>query len=408
MESARALDAEDPLRHFYDRFSIPAGLVYLDGNSLGALPRATLDRLAIVAKEEWGDGLVRSWNTCDWFNSPTRIGRKIAQLIGAAGDEVVVTDSTSVNLSRLVLAALELQPGRTEVLSECGNFPTDLYACDGAVRAFGRGRNLRLARREQLRDAIGPSTAVVVLTHVHYKTSELYGMDELSELAHSRGALVIWDLCHSVGALPVDLNRAKADFAVGCGYKYLNGGPGAPAFLFVARRLHERASNAICGWLGHARPFDFTDDYRPASGIHRFLAGTPSILANSALEVGVDLVAEAGIEQLYAKSQRLSEFFLSSVDDCCSEFGLECITPRVPSARGSHVSFAHPNGYEIMQALIGASVIGDFRAPDVVRFGFTPLYTRFVDVGKASQTLRAILQSEKWREPRFAVRTAVT
>jgi kynureninase len=408
LKCARALDAEDPLRHFYDCFAIPKNLVYLDGNSLGALPRSALDRLTKVMKQEWGEGLVRSWNSCDWFNSPARIGKKIAGLIGAGGDEVVVTDSTSVNVSRLVLAALELQPGRTEVLSECGNFPTDLYACEGAVRAFGRGRQLKLAPREHLRDAIGASTAVVVLTHVHYKTSELYDMDEISQLARSRGALVIWDLCHSVGALPVDLSRAGADFAVGCGYKYLNGGPGAPAFLFVADRLHERASNAICGWLGHARPFDFTDAFRPASGIHRFLAGTPSILANSALEVGVDLVTEAGIERLYEKSQRLSEFFLSSVDDCCAGLGLECVTPRDASSRGSHVSFAHPNGYEIMQALIDASVIGDFRAPDIVRFGFTPLYTRFEDVWKASQTLHAILQSEKWREPRFAVRTAVT
>ena len=408
INGARTLDADDLLGNFRERFVLPPGLVYLDGNSLGALPRAVVERIARVTEQEWGCGLVRSWNSYDWINSPTNLGAKIARVIGAHADEVVVTDTTSVNLARLVLTALDMQPERREVLSEIGNFPSDLYACEGATRVFGRGRSLRLISRERVLDSINERTALVMLTHIHYKTSEAHDMAEITAVAQERGALVLWDLSHSAGAVPVNLNAVGADFAVGCGYKYLNGGPGAPAFLFVSQRHHARAANAICGWFGHARPFDFSDNYIPATGIRRFLAGTPSILANCALEVGVELVLEAGIERISEKSRRLSDFFLLLVDAWCDGYELKCVSPRQAANRGSHVSFAHPHGYEIMQALISASVIGDFRAPDVIRFGFTPLYTRFEDVWIAAQTLREILEHERWRNSRYAVRATVT
>jgi kynureninase len=408
LSHARALDAADPLREFRDRFVLPPGVVYLDGNSLGALPREAIGRIAAVVEEQWGRDLIRSWNLHDWINSPVILGAKISRLIGAATDEVVVTDTTSVNLFRLVLTALEMQSGRSDVLSEAGNFPTDLYVSEGATRIFGRGGSLRLVPRDQILGAVTESTAVVLLSHVHYRTSEMYDMAELTRQIHGRGALVLWDLSHSAGAVKVDLDGVEADFAVGCGYKYLNGGPGAPAFLYVARRHHARALNAISGWHGHARPFDFADKYDPAPGIRRFLAGTPSIIANCALEVGVDLLLEAGIERIVEKAGQLSDFFIALVEASCAGQHLALVSPRAGEPRGSHVSFAHAHGYEIMQALIGESVIGDFRAPNVMRFGFTPLYTRFEDVWIGAQKLSDVLKSERWLEPRYAVRAAVT
>jgi kynureninase len=400
LSQARALDAEDPLRGFRDRFVLPPGVVYLDGNSLGALPRDAISRVARVVEQEWGRDLIRSWNQHDWINSPVTLGAKISRLIGAAADEVLVTDTTSVNLFRLVLTALEMQAGRFEVLSESGNFPTDLYVCEGATRIFGRSASLRLVPRDQILDAVNESTAIVLLSHVHYRTSEMYDMAELTRQIHERGALVLWDLSHSAGAVSVDLGGVQADFAVGCGYKFLNGGPGAPAFLYVARRHLERALNAISGWHGHSRPFEFEDRYVPAPGIRRFLAGTPSIIASSALEIGVDLLLEAG--------QQLCDYFITLVETSCAGHGLSLASPRSPHPRGSHVSFAHAHGFEIMQALISDSVIGDFRAPDVMRFGFTPLYTRFEDVWAGARKLHEVLNDERWLEPRYAVRTAVT
>ena len=407
-DGASALDAADELRGFRERFVLPPDLVYLDGISLGALPRSTLVQIGRVIDREWGCDLVRSWNAHDWINSPLTLGDKIAELIGAAAGEVVVTDTTSVNLFRLVLTALELNPERLEVVSEAGNFPTDLYVCRGATDTYGRGRRTRVVPRAEVLDCVGESTALLLLTHVHYRTSEMYDLVAVTREAQARGALVLWDLSHSVGAVPVDLNAAQADFAVGCGYKYLNGGPGAPAFLFVANRHHARAGNAICGWHGHVRPFDFTDDYEPAPGIRRFLAGTPSIIANSALEAGVDIVREARVERLDAKSRRMSEYFIELVETGCAGYGLTLASPRDVSQRGSHVSFAHPHGYAIMQALIERSVIGDFREPDVMRFGFAPLYTRFEDVWIAANELRLVLAQKGWQDPRFAVRAAVT
>lgn len=408
LATAKDLDATDPLRSFRGQFALRDSHVYLDGNSLGALPKATLARLSEVAAQQWGQDLIGSWNRHDWINSPVSLGRKVARLIGAGADEVLVTDTTSVNIFRLVVAALEMQPDRREVLSEIGNFPTDLYVCEGAVRVYGRGSTLRAVARDRLMESIGPSTALVLLTHVHYKSGEIYQMQEITAAAHACGALVLWDLSHSAGAVIVDLDAAHADFAVGCGYKYLNGGPGAPAFLYVANRHQDRALNPISGWLGHAQPFEFSDHYANAPGIRRFLSGTPPVLANSALDVGLDLLLQAGMDRLVEKSRQLTQYFISLVEASCGGLGLQLVSPRAAEQRGSHVSFSHPHGYEIVQALIADSVVGDFRAPDILRFGFTPLYTSFEDVWTAVDKLRTVLQNETWREPRFAERATVT
>jgi kynureninase len=405
LAAVRGWDAGDPLRDFRQRFDLPPDVVYLDGNSLGALPSATRQRIAHVVAQEWGAGLIRSWNDCDWIGAPRRVGDKIAGLIGAAPGEVIVADSTSANLFKLIGAALAARPGRREVLSEPGNFPSDLYVLDGALRTM-QDRTLRLEPAAKLIDCIGPDTALVVLTHVHYKTASMHDMRAITERAHQHGALMLWDLSHSAGALQVDLNACNADFAVGCGYKYLNGGPGAPAFLFVAQRHQASSVSPLSGWMGHARPFDFVDSYAPAAGIERFLCGTPPILGLMSLECGVDLLLEAGTAALQAKSDRLCQLFIALVQEMCGE--LRLLSPADPHQRGSHVAYAHPNGYAVMRALIDRGVIGDFRAPDILRFGFAPLYTRYEDVWQAVTTLRDVLQTQCWSEPRYAVRAAVT
>ena len=403
----RAFDAADALRPFRDRFDLPQGVTYLDGNSLGALPKATRARLKAAVDEEWGNGLIRSWNNHDWIGAPARIGDKIAGLIGANAGEVIVADSTSVNLFKLITAALRARPGRRVILTEPGNFPTDLYIAQGVTELIG-DVEIRLASADQIAGAIDEQVALVMLTHVHYKTGARHDMAAITRRAHEAGALALWDLSHSAGALEVDLNGAGADLAVGCGYKYLNGGPGAPAFLFVAARHQATLRSPLTGWMGHAAGFDFVDDYRPAEGVSRFLCGTPSVLAMLALEVGVDLVAEAGMPALAAKSRKLCSAFIEAVESRCSGLGLTLVTTRDAAVRGSQVSFAHPDAYPIMQALIERGVIGDFRAPDILRFGFTPLYVGFEDAGRAAEILADILSSEMWRAPRFSERSAVT
>lgn len=403
----RSWDATDPLRAFRGRFDLPPNVVYLDGNSLGALPSATRQRIAHVVAAEWGAGLIRSWNECDWIGAPRRVGDKIAGLIGAEPGEVIVADSTSANLFKLISVALAARPGRREVLTEPGNFPTDLYVLEGALRNLP-DRRLRLEPAQQLIDCISEDTAVVVLTHVHYKSAAMHDMRAISQRAHEKGALVLWDLSHSAGALQIDLNGCNADLAVGCGYKYLNGGPGAPAFLFVAHRHLAGCMSPLSGWMGHERPFDFVDSYAPAAGIERFLCGTPSILGLLSLECGVELLLEAGTAALQAKSERLCQLFISLLQDVCDSNELRLLSPTDPRQRGSHVAYAHPNGYAVMRALIERGVIGDFRAPDILRFGFAPLYTRYEDVWHAAAALRDVLQTQCWSEPRYAVRTAVT
>ena len=404
IDRARELDAADPLAHYRDRFALPADTIYLDGNSLGCLPRDTPARIAEVVGEEWGRDLIGSWNTADWIVMPQRIGGKIAPLIGAAPHEVIVCDSVSVNLFKLIAAALQMQPGRKTVLSEPGNFPTDLYMIEGLEKQGLATR--RLAERDRILEALDEDVALLLLTHTHYKTGEVFDMAELTRAAHDKGVLVLWDLSHSVGAMPVDLDGCEADFAVGCGYKYLNGGPGAPAFAYVAERHHSALSQPLTGWMGHAKPFEFLDDYAPAPGTDRLLCGTPPILALAALEVGVDLIAEIGVERLFAKSQALSEFFR----ECLSERGisLELVSPEDPDRRGSHLSFRHENAYAVSQALIARGVVGDFRDPDILRLGFAPAYLRFEDMADAARTLADILATGEWKRAEFSERSAVT
>jgi kynureninase len=404
----RARDAADPLAGHRARFHLPAGVVYLDGNSLGALPKATARRIREVVEVEWGERLIRSWNTSGWIDLPTRIGDKIARLIGAAPGEVIVSDSTSINVFKALSAALALNPDRRTILSQRDNFPTDLYMAQGLIQQLGGRHQLKLVEGEDVARHITRDVAVVMLTHVNYRTGRIHDIASLTAAAHAQGALVLWDLCHTAGALPVNLNEMGADFAVGCGYKYLNGGPGAPAFIFVARRHQPRFSQPLSGWLGHADPFAFDPTYRPAEGVGRYVCGTPPVLSMAALECGVDGMLEAGINAVRAKSVELTELFLTLVEARCRGHGLELISPREAACRGSQVSFRHPEGYAIMQALAARGVIGDFRAPDVMRFGFTPLYLRHVDVWDAVSRMRAVLRGREWDAAAYKERQKVT
>ena len=404
IDEARQLDASDPVAEFRELFSLPEGVVYLDGNSLGALPKGTPIRMAETVLEEWGQGLIRSWNDANWIGMPQRIGGKIAPLIGAQPHEVIAADSTSVNLFKLIAAALHMRPGRKVVLSEAGNFPTDLYMIAG-LEAQGLATR-RLAGRDGIEAALDDDVALLMLTHAHYKTGELFDMAALTRAAHEAGALVLWDLSHSTGALPVDLNGCRADFAVGCGYKYLCGGPGAPAFAFAAERHHAGLAQPLTGWMGHARPFAFTDDYTPAPGMDRLLCGTPPVLGMAALEVGVGIIAGIGVERLYAKSQKLSQFFLK----CLEEAGVDLplVSPTDPAKRGSQLSFRHSEAYAISQALIARGVIGDFRDPDILRLGFAPAYLSFADIAQAARHLAEVLDTGEWQRDEFGKRAAVT
>jgi kynureninase len=404
LDDVRALDDADPLRRFGERFHLPEGVIYLDGNSLGALPKATVEAQRRVVEEEWGDELIRSWNTRGWIEAPERIGAKIARLIGVKPHEVIVADSTSVNLFKLIVAAAALSPERRTLLSESGNFHTDLHVASGAAELAGL--DLEIVARQRIEERLGPDTNLLLLTHVHFKAGYRFDMAAVTARAKAAGALTLWDLSHSAGAVPLDLNGSGAELAVGCGYKYLNGGPGAPAFLYVAEPLQERLVSPLRGWMGHAAPFAFTDDYVPAPGIARFLAGTPPILSLAALESGLSSFDGIDMDALWAKSIRLFDLFAALAAECCAE--LECISPPEPERRGSHISFRHPHAFELCQALIADGVIGDFRAPDVVRFGLTPLYLGFEDVWHAVERMRDILDTGRWREPRFAVRGKVT
>ncbi len=402
VEDARALDATDPLAAYRDRFALPDGVIYLDGNSLGALPKATPATLADVATRQWGDRLIRSWNE-GWIDAPQRIGAKIAPLIGAAADEVIIGDTTSTHLFKALVAALRSNPNRHTVVSEAGNFPTDLHIAEGAV-ACVPGARLKVVARGDLTAALDDDTAVLLLTHVHYKTSDRFDMREWTARAHDAGALMLWDLSHSVGAVPIDLTGANADLAVGCTYKYLNGGPGAPAFLFVAKRWQDSFASPLSGWMGHAAPFAFEDAYRPAPGMKRWLAGTPAMLSTAALETALDLWADIDQHAVATKSAQLFAILAAAGD----ALGLDCVSPRDSARRGSHISFRHPEAYALTQALIARGVIGDFRDPDILRLGLTPLYLSHEDVWRAGDILRDILETEAWRDPAFAERLAVT
>ncbi|HEY3244243.1 MAG TPA: kynureninase [Phycisphaerae bacterium] len=407
-EAFEALDRIDPLAPLRDKFLLPPGVIYLDGNSLGALPRSTAARVSRVIEKEWGEDLITSWNRHDWIAMPQRVGDKIARLIGANAGEVVVAESTSINLFKVLAAALKMRPGRRVILSEKENFPTDLYIAEGLVDLLGQHYTLRLVAADDLEQALGADTAVLMLTQVNFRTGAIHDMAALTAAAQAAGALAIWDLSHSAGVLPVNLDGALADFAIGCGYKYLNGGPGAPAFVYVAARHQGQTPQPLFGWLGHAAPFEFAASYRPAAGIRQHLVGTSSILALAALEEAVDLLLQADLAQLRAKSQALTEAFITLVEARCAGLGLSLATPRDPARRGSQVSFAHEQSYAVMQALIARGVVGDFRAPDLLRFGFSPLYIRYVDVWDAAETLRDVLVTGAWRRPEFQHRAAVT
>lgn len=419
----QARDAADPLASLRAQFALARvdeeGVIYLDGNSLGVLPAVTSGRVTAVVEDEWGAGLIRSWNTAGWITLSQRIGDKIARLIGARPGEVAVADSTSINLYKVLSAAIALskrEPARRRVVSESTNFPTDLYIAD--TLAQEHGFELVLVDESGITAHLDDRVALLMLTHVNYRTGRMHHMADITHAAHQAGALVIWDLAHSAGAVPVDLTGANADFAVGCGYKYLNGGPGAPAFAWAHPRHtawmdREDWRQPLSGWLGHAAPFEFSPDYRPAAGMARFACGTPPMLSLAALECGVDsvLAAEAhrGLPAIREKSIALTDLFVALVEARCAGHGLTLVTPRAAGDRGSQVSFARADGgYAIMQALIARGVIGDFRAPDILRFGFTPLYTRFVDVWDAVDRLEQVLRSGEWKEPRFNVRAAVT
>jgi kynureninase len=404
-DEAEALDRADELAAFRDRFVLPEGVIYLDGNSLGALPKATPARVAQVVAQEWGQSLIRSWTDHGWIDLQFRVGEKIGKMIGAAPGTTVVADSTSVNLFKLLAAALDQRPGRSVILTEEGNFPTDLYVAQGLTGLLQRGHVLRSVPAARLREALDHRVAVLMLTHVNYRSGAMHDMAALTRAAHSVGALVVWDLSHSVGAVPLQLQADDVDLAVGCGYKYLNGGPGAPAFLHVAQRLQADLRLPLTGWLGHAEPFAFESLYRPATGIARAVVGTPPILSLAALDIGIDLSLEAAMSAVREKSLQLAEFFITLM---AQEPGFELLTPRIPERRGSQVSFAHPNGHAIMQALIERGVIGDFRAPDVLRFGLAPLYVRFADVWDAVQTLREVMRTEAWQDDRFQAQRKVT
>jgi kynureninase len=413
-EHALALDAADPLQPLRLQFDIPPGLIYLDGNSLGVLPKTAAARVQQVVQNEWGRGLIRSWNDAGWITLPQRLGDKIAQLVGVGPGELVVADSTSVNLFKVLSAAMAVVVAdqaapRRQILSERSNFPTDLYIAQALAQQ--QGFELVLADAHELPALLGPKTAVLMLTHVNYRTGHMHNMAAINQLAQAAGALTVWDLAHSAGAVPVDLTLDGADFAVGCGYKYLNGGPGAPAFVWAHPRHAGRVWQPLAGWLGHAAPFDFTPDYKPAPGINRYVCGTPPVLSMAALECGVDTVLAAlplgGMAALRAKSLALSRLFMQQVQASCPQ--LRLVSPLDDAQRGSQVCFANADlAYAVMQALIARGVVGDFRAPDVLRFGFTPLYVGFAQVWDAAEHLRQVLASGEWQEPRFHQRGVVT
>ncbi|WP_369662884.1 kynureninase [Variovorax sp. V15] len=403
-EFCLGLDSEDPLSAHRARFQLPQGVIYLDGNSLGALPKTVPQRLREAVEVEWGDGLIRSWNDADWYPAPQRVGSRIARLIGAGAREVIAADSTSVNLFKVLCAALRMRPGRKVILGEKDNFPTDAYIASGVSSLMGA--QFRAVEASDVLDAIDETVAIVSLTHVNYRTGRLYDMAAITARAHEVGALVVWDLCHTAGAMPCDLNGCGADFAVGCGYKYLNGGPGAPAFVFVAERHQEALDQPLSGWHGHAKPFEFVQQYQPATGIDRMLVGTAPQLGLIALEEALHAFDDVDMAALRRKSERMTELFIELVDQELD--GFTVATPREAALRGSQVSLAHEHGYAIMQVLIERGVIGDFRAPNILRFGFAVLYLRFADVWDAVAQIKDVMATGAWKSDRYMVRKAVT
>lgn len=408
-EDVALLDANDPLAPMRDLFHLREGLIYLDGNSLGPPPKQAFAEIETAVHREWADGLITSWNNAGWFMLTDTLGAQVARLIGADGDEVVVCDTTSINIYKTLQAALSLNPQRRGIVAEGGSFPTDLYIAQG-VSAFAEGTDLKLegVDADRIEDLIDNTTAVVLANHVDYRTGEVRDMAALTARAHAAGALIVWDLCHSAGILPVELNACDADFAIGCTYKYLNGGPGAPAFVFAARRHLGEVRQPLSGWWGHRQPFAFDRDYDADPGVRKFLCGTQPVLSMRALKASLDLYDGVDIEAVRAKSMALTDLFIALVEARCTEHPVSLASPRDATERGSQVALRHDHGYAIVQALTERDVIGDFREPNVMRFGFAPLYVRFMDVWNAVEILGEILDSGVWREGRFEARGAVT
>lgn len=407
--STEKMDDADPIAHLRDRFALPEGDIYLDGNSLGALPNGVMERLERAVRTEWGQGLIRSWNDADWYPAPQRAGAAIARLIGADADEVIVCDSISVNLFKLLMGALRMRTDRKVIVSEIGNFPTDVYI--NAEVAEIMGCELRCVEPEDVEQAIeeaGENLALVQLTHIHYKSGRVYDMAGITKRAQALGGLVIWDLAHSAGTYPVELNACNADFAVGCGYKYLNGGPGAPAFVFVAKRHLADMNQPLRGWHGHAEPFSFTQEYKPHAGIDQMLTGTASQLATLALETALEVFKDVDMKVLRQKNMALGDLFIALVEQELGGMGFNLASPKDAEARGSQVSLTHENGYAIMQAVIARGVVGDFRAPDILRFGFAAPYVRYVDMWDAVAHIREVMETSEWDRPEFKERRAVT
>lgn len=418
--SLQQLDAKDPMTAFRDRFILPESVIYLDGNSLGALPKGAAERAAQVITQEWGQGLIRSWNTAGWFELPLKLGEKLGKLIGAQPNETAITDTTSLNLFKALASALRTQkadaPERHVIITERDNFPTDIYIAEGLadlVNSLGAETGINyevvlIEDAESLSAALNESAAVLALSHVNYRTGAMWDMAQVTAAAHEAGVLTVWDLAHAAGAVPVDLNGANADYAVGCTYKYLNGGPGSPAFIWVNAKHHDRFWQPLSGWWSHKAPFEMADHYTPANDVRRFMCGTQPVTSMAMIEVGLDIALEANMDAVRANSLELTDLFIQLVESRCAGFGLELVTPREHANRGSHVSFSHPNGYEIIAALIDAGVIGDYREPGVLRFGITPLYLSRTDIWDAVEILREILHTNAWQREEYAVRNAVT
>ena len=408
-----SFDQADPLAHARERFSLPESTVYLDGNSLGAMPTATAFAVGKTITQEWGRDLIGSWNSADWVNLPTRVAAKLAPLLGAHATEVLIADSTSINIFKLLAGVLMLpeivaNAKRRVIISERENFPTDLYIAEGINALLGNRYQLRLVAKSELVNAIDDTTAAALITHIDYRTGQMHDMAHLNRIAHAAGTNIVWDLSHSAGAVALTLNEDHARFAIGCGYKYLNGGPGAPGYLYVAREFQPRLSTPLSGWFGHEAPFTFGPTYTPADNITKFSCGTPSVLAIVALGVGLDTFEHFKMADIRKKSLALSDLFLTLMDTHCDAFGVSCVSPREHATRGSQLSFSHPNAYALMRAIIDRGVVGDFRQPNLIRFGFTPLYTRYVDCWDAVMALRDVLATNRWRDEKYQQRLTVT
>jgi kynureninase len=407
-EACERLDRDDPLAGKRKQFALPEGQIYLDGNSLGLLPKAVAGRVARVVTEEWGQSLITSWNRHGWFEMPARIGDKIAPLIGAPAGSVIAADTISVNMFKLLSGALRLRPGRRVILTDSGNFPSDIYVAQGLAGFLGQGCEVRIVPPEEVEQSLTEDVAVAMITEVDYRTARRHDMAKLTAAAHRAGALTVWDLAHSAGAMPIDLTGANADLAVGCTYKYLNGGPGSAAFVYVRPDLQNEVQPGLVGWWGHARPFAFETDFEPGAGMVRQQCGTQAMISMAALDTAMDVWSDVDMKVVEAKAHMLCSIFIAQVEERCGRYGLRLAGPRDMKSRGSHVSFHCPQGYAVMQALIAAGVVGDFRAPDLIRFGFTPLYTQHVEAYDAAAKLLEVLRDGLWNKPEFLARKAVT